>query len=419
MAQSPQNAVKLVAARSAHLGLVINIQRSLGRGSYGAVYAASRAEQAAADISAQPADGDSALAVKVIDIRALGPEDGRRMLREIRFAACFGTGTPLTRIVTCAGVILTSDLRAAGIVFDRWDAALSGLVRDISQRLTNEHARWLMAQLLAGLRYVHDANVVHGDIKPENLLVSKNCKLAITDFGLARWAPNGQVRLEGGPVQTSWYRSPEVILELEYGTAADMWGAGCVFAELLRSCWPSRVRRDPPALFPGADESAEQLARIIAVVGDPTPAIARGDADVAAARAAADTALAAATAALAAADTALAAAAGAAAALRRDGGQTAPLERQFKHAPPLAVDLLTQLLRLDPAARPSARAALAHPYFDGLELPEVAAVEVSTADIESLDLGEEPADGEPVPPHCGATIRAKLHDMVYPDLAWR
>jgi serine/threonine protein kinase len=405
MTQSPQNAVKLVAARSAHLGLVINIQRSLGRGSYGAVYAASRAEQAAADISAQPADGDSALAVKVIDIRALGPEDGRRMLREIRFAACFGTGMPLTRIVTCAGVILTSDLRAAGIVFDRWDAALSGLVRDIGQRLTNEHARWLMAQLLAGLRYVHDANVVHGDIKPENLLVAKNCKLAITDFGLARWAPDGQVRLEGGPVQTSWYRSPEVILELEYGTAADMWGAGCVFAELLRSCWPSRVRRDPPALFPGADESAEQLARIIAVVGDPTPAIARGDADVDTARAAAAAALAAATA--------------AAAALRRDGGQTAPLERQFMHAPPLAVDLLTQLLRLDPAARPSARAALAHPYFDGLELPEVAAVDASTADIESLDLGEEPADGEPVPPLCGATIRAKLHDMVYPDLAWR
>jgi dual specificity tyrosine-phosphorylation-regulated kinase 1 len=59
-------------------------------------------------------------------------------------------------------------------------------------------------------------------------------------------------------IQSRFYRSPEVILELDYGPAADMWSCGCILVELLTG--------DP--LFPGEDEY-DQLHKIVEVLGMP------------------------------------------------------------------------------------------------------------------------------------------------------
>jgi serine/threonine protein kinase len=89
-------------------------------------------------------------------------------------------------------------------------------------------------------------------MKPSNLLVRKNCELKVCDFGLAR-VDRGPVHAHDAldpplacgmteHVATRWYRAPEVILSNGmYGKAMDVWGLGCIFAELL-------ARRP---LFPG------------------------------------------------------------------------------------------------------------------------------------------------------------------------
>lgn len=59
-------------------------------------------------------------------------------------------------------------------------------------------------------------------------------------------------------LQSRFYRSPEVILGLPYGTPIDMWSLGCILAELYTGC----------PLFPGEDE-IEQLACIMEVLGLP------------------------------------------------------------------------------------------------------------------------------------------------------
>lgn len=91
-----------------------------------------------------------------------------------------------------------------------------------------------MWQLLSGVSYIHQAGVIHRDLKPQNLLVSSENLLKIADFGLAFQAnlPLGQ-RRHG--VTTLWYRAPEVILEdPNYDYAVDIWAVGCIMAEIIR-----------------------------------------------------------------------------------------------------------------------------------------------------------------------------------------
>ena len=73
-------------------------------------------------------------------------------------------------------------------------------------------------------------------MKAANILITKQGILKLADFGLARAI---SVQKQGHPnrytnrVVTLWYRPPELLLgERNYGPAVDMWGAGCIMAEM-------------------------------------------------------------------------------------------------------------------------------------------------------------------------------------------
>jgi serine/threonine protein kinase len=106
------------------------------------------------------------------------------------------------------------------------------------------------------------------DLKPGNILVSKDCQLRITDFGLARFID--KVTLSGNNRQnplteyvvTRWYRCPELLLSpnLPYSAAIDIWSIGCIIGEL--------IKRKP--LFPGKSH-ANQVQLILEVRGYSNP----------------------------------------------------------------------------------------------------------------------------------------------------
>ncbi|XP_032094113.1 cyclin-dependent-like kinase 5 isoform X1 [Thamnophis elegans] len=126
--------------------------------------------------------------------------------------------------------------------------------------LDSEIVKSFMYQLLKGLGFCHSRNVLHRDLKPQNLLINRNGELKLADFGLAR-AFGIPVRCYSAEVVTLWYRPPDVLFGAKlYSTSIDMWSAGCIFAELANAGRP---------LFPGNDVD-DQLKRIFRLLGTPT-----------------------------------------------------------------------------------------------------------------------------------------------------
>jgi len=72
-------------------------------------------------------------------------------------------------------------------------------------------------------------------MKAANVLITKNGVLKLADFGLARAfsAKNGHSNRYTNRVVTLWYRPPELLLgDRNYGPPVDLWGAGCIMAEM-------------------------------------------------------------------------------------------------------------------------------------------------------------------------------------------
>jgi len=102
--------------------------------------------------------------------------------------------------------------------------------------------------------------VLHRDLKPNNLLVNKNCDLKICDFGLARGVDDSISQQLTEYVVTRWYRAPELLVEnATYDQGIDIWSVGCILAECLGR----------KALLPGKDY-LQQLRLIIETLGEPS-----------------------------------------------------------------------------------------------------------------------------------------------------
>lgn len=75
------------------------------------------------------------------------------------------------------------------LVLEYLDTDLRKLINS-PQFLTKEHVQSILSQILYGLMYMHSANVIHRDLKPDNILITENCTVKICDFGLARVISN-------------------------------------------------------------------------------------------------------------------------------------------------------------------------------------------------------------------------------------
>jgi len=89
----------------------------------------------------------------------------------------------------------------------------------------------LAAQLLEGLAFLHSLNITHCDVKPENVCIVSASKreFKLIDFGSAVMHSD----CHNSYVQSRWYRAPEVMLGLPWDGKVDVWGVGCILAELL------------------------------------------------------------------------------------------------------------------------------------------------------------------------------------------
>ncbi|GIY53518.1 cyclin-dependent kinase 9 [Caerostris darwini] len=122
------------------------------------------------------------------------------------------------------------------LVFDFCEHDLAGLLSNVHVKFSLGDIKMVMKQLLNGLYFIHSNQILHRDMKAANILITKSGVLKLADFGLARafsGSKNGQPNRYTNRVVTLWYRPPELLLgERNYGPPVDVWGAGCIMAEM-------------------------------------------------------------------------------------------------------------------------------------------------------------------------------------------
>ena len=119
--------------------------------------------------------------------------------------------------------------------------------------LNEEDASTIVRSICSAVAYMHSQNVIHRDIKMENLLlVNKEVenqrfdfsKVKIIDFGLSKLMPDGS-----GPTAsflgTKGYIAPEMLQRCKYGKSVDVWACGVIVFVLLCGCLPFGNGNDP------------------------------------------------------------------------------------------------------------------------------------------------------------------------------
>ncbi len=239
----------VLVARGHLLAGRYRIEAMLGSGGMGVVYRARDREL-----------GET-IAVKLLreEIIEADPTARDRLKEELRLA----------RRITHRNVVRTHDIGDSdGVSFFTMEyvegASLSTVIR-VRGALPVPAVVSLARQLLRALAAAHEQQVIHGDIKPQNLLIGPNGVLKVTDFGVARVVraapalrdasegrermPDGDVRghVGGAVLGTPEYLAPEQLLGAPASVASDLYAVGVVLHECLAGITPYEA--DTPMAF--------------------------------------------------------------------------------------------------------------------------------------------------------------------------
>ncbi|KAL3287930.1 hypothetical protein HHI36_002386 [Cryptolaemus montrouzieri] len=111
--------------------------------------------------------------------------------------------------------------------------------------LTERVTKFLITQILIALKHLHSKNIVHCDLKPENVLLSSNAEfpqVKLCDFGFARII--GEKSFRRSVVGTPAYLAPEVLRNKGYNRSLDMWSVGVIVYVSLSGTFPFNEDED-------------------------------------------------------------------------------------------------------------------------------------------------------------------------------
>ena len=120
---------------------------------------------------------------------------------------------------------------------------LTDLLRDLKHPLPIARAKNIMTGILKAFAYAHSNGVVHRDVKPANILITKDDKVKVLDFGIAKLVGDSEFNLTktGTQVGTVYYMSPEQVKAKELDLRSDIYSLGITFYELFTGFCPYKT----------------------------------------------------------------------------------------------------------------------------------------------------------------------------------
>jgi len=264
---------------------------------------------------------------KVIDVFG-DSKELKRTLREIKLLKYF---SEYGQIIGAKDLLIIqeNERNVLYIVMELMEQDLHQFLLE-NENVPPNQVKNFMFQILCGIKDIHEAKVIHRDIRPRNLLTRGNT-IKITDFGMGR--AHGLRMSILDLTTTRWYRAPEGFFNwTNYSGAVDIWSVGCIFVEMLGH-----------AHFLKGKTDLEQLEMLLTIFGQPPEDMTRDSV-------------------ISKAQKNL---------LQKFSGKLAvPLTTLLSNIDPLAMDLIEKMLTMDPQSRVTAAMALEHPYFKGCTLPD-------------------------------------------------
>lgn len=221
----------------------LEVLEVLGRGGMGVVYKAR-----------QKALG------RLVALKLLAPE----RVADPKFAERFAHEAQALAALSHPNIVTIHDFGQAGEVYYLLMEFVDGVnLRQAmtAGRFTPEQALAIVPPVCEALQYAHEHNIVHRDIKPENLLLDKEGRVKIADFGIAKMLGDtspDQDHAESQPAGTPQYMAPEQKDRRVADHRADIYSLGVVLYEMLTGELPAD-RLQPPSRHVQVDVRIDEI----------------------------------------------------------------------------------------------------------------------------------------------------------------
>lgn len=121
-------------------------------------------------------------------------------------------------------------------------------VIDVCHPFAEDHIAAISREVLLGLDHLHEKDIIHRDIKSDNVMLSKDGKIKLTDFGYGAQLSKEQAKRKT-VVGTPYWMAPEVIQGSQYDAKADIWSTGVMCIEMIDGLPPYMDQAPLRALF--------------------------------------------------------------------------------------------------------------------------------------------------------------------------
>ncbi len=173
--------------------------------------------------------GGEPCAIKYVD---RGENSKRYIRREINI---------YKKLRGCKHVVKVLDYKIKSDGYIKYELLNKNLLQ-ILHILTKDDIIRITAELEDALNEIHSLDVIHCDLKPENIMFDKNGTLKLIDFGNALTA--AELNSSGQCVGTLPYRPPEYIIGAPLDNRVDLWAMGCIVVEMMTGNQLFNPKRD-------------------------------------------------------------------------------------------------------------------------------------------------------------------------------